>query len=155
MSKLNYQGQCQCGNTAFTMHAKPLLRIICHCTICQEFNNADYADILIFDSKDVELPEEGKVIYKNYAKPPMVERGKCAKCGLPAIEYLDRFYAPKMTVVPTVNVSDQSIVPEVNFHSFYHRRKKDWDDGTKKLSGFLKSQLGFMGYYNKAKRDRK
>jgi hypothetical protein len=142
----NYHGQCECGNASFTMHSKPLLRIICHCTICQEFNQAPFADILIFPAKDVDLPEKGKVNYKNYSKPPMVERGKCANCDKPAIEYIKQAYAPSMVIVPSANVADKNITPEVSFHSFYHRRHKDHEDD------FLKSQAGFMWQYFKAKK---
>ena len=145
-------GHCQCGNTSFKINKAPVMRVICHCTICQEFNEADYADICIFQSKDVELPEAGKVDYKSYTNPPMVQRGKCVSCHKPTIEYLDNPVSPKLIIVPSENIDDQSLVPEVLFHTFYHRRKKDMDDGIKKYSGLVKGQAMFMWHYFRQKR---
>ena len=138
---------CQCGDTHYAISGEPVIRVICHCDICKEFNDADFADITIYKYADVPLPEKGKVSYKTYTKPPLVMRGKCTNCDKPAVEYIKSPMAPKMVIVPTANIEDQSKVPEVNFHSFYHRRVKDHDDGADKVSGFLRSQAAFMLRY--------
>jgi hypothetical protein len=48
-------GQCECGQNTFEISGEPLFRSICHCEICQEFNNAlsvlfnrYYSDLLDF-----------------------------------------------------------------------------------------------------------
>jgi len=146
------QGHCQCKAVEYEIREAPVLRIICHCTACQEFNEADYADICIFQKGDIDLPRKDKVDYKAYTKPPMVQRGKCKQCGKPAIEFLDNPVSPKLVIVPSANVENQSALPEPSFHTFYHRRKKDWNDDVNKYSGFAKSQAMFMLNYFRKKR---
>jgi len=141
---LEAKAQCPCGKNQFTLHKKPLLRVICHCQICQQFNAAPFADILIFNSTDVDIPDNHKVIYKTWTKPPMVQRGKCSACDKPAIELLNMPMAPALTIIPVSNIVDKSLIPEVSFHSFYHRRVNDVNDNTPKYSGFIKSQTMFM-----------
>jgi len=139
-SSINAQGQCPCGETQFKILGKPIIRAKCHCTICQEFNQAPYGDIVIFRNKDIQLPEDNKVAFKAYAFPPVVKRGKCTACNQPAIEFI-----PGLTIVPSQNLKDSDLLPEVSFHSFYHRRVEDANDDLPKYSGYLKSQVFFMG----------
>lgn len=136
--------QCACGKNQFTLFNNALLRVICHCEICQQFNEAPYADILIFNAKDVELPENHSVEFKAYTNPPMVQRGKCKDCHKPAIELLDMPMAPALRIIPVGNLVDKQSLPKVDMHSFYHRRIVDVDDGAPKYSGFIKSQGMFM-----------
>ncbi len=56
------ESQCQCGSTKFTIQGEPLIRALCHCTICQEFNNAAFADVTIFAS-----PRENVVVIPSEA----------------------------------------------------------------------------------------
>lgn len=137
-------GQCECGENKFKISGKPILRAICHCEICQEFNSAPFGDITIFKTKDIDLPKDNTVVFKAYTTPPMVQRGKCKSCGKPTIEFLKMPLSPALTIVPTKNLSNQQDVLEPSFHSFYHRRKADADDNLPKYSGFLRSQVGFM-----------
>lgn len=137
---IHSQGKCPCGETQFKVLGKPIMRAKCHCTICQEFNQQPYGDITIFRSKDIRLPEDNKVAFKAYAFPPVLKRGKCTACNKPAIELM-----PGLTIVPSDTIENAGIVPEVAFHSFYHRRVADANDDLPKYSGYLKSQLFFMG----------
>lgn len=136
--------QCACGKNQFNLFNKALLRVICHCKICQEFNEAPYADILIFNAKDVDLPESHSVEFKAYTSPPIVQRGKCKDCHKPAIELLNMPLAPALRIVPTDSIVNKQPLPAVDFHSFYHRRIADIDDIAPKYSGFIKSQSMFM-----------
>ena len=52
---------------------------------------------------------------------------------------------PGLTIVPSHTIENGGILPEVAFHSFYHRRVADANDDLPKYSGYLKSQLFFMG----------
>lgn len=135
--------QCQCAATQFSIQGPPLARMFCHCTICQEFNNAAYGDITVFLSKDVELYDKKKVNFKKYSSPPAVQRGKCATCGTPIIEFLDLPLFPSLTIIPSKNIPSGQFLPEPSAHAFYHRRVEDINDTLPKYSGFIKSQLGF------------
>lgn len=134
---------CQCHETAFAIHGKPLLRGFCHCSICQEFNEAPYGDITIFRARDVDLPDEQKVNYKYYTSPPMVRRGKCAACGKPAVETLSLPLMPELVIVPSANVHESGLVPEPAMHIFYGSRQADVQDELPKYQGYLRSQLAF------------
>jgi hypothetical protein len=56
-------GQCECDQNTFKISGEPLFRSICHCEICQEFNNAPFADITVYRRKDVDLPEGHSVAF--------------------------------------------------------------------------------------------
>mgnify|MGYP000205612909 CR=1 FL=1 len=133
--------QCQCGSTEFTAVGDPILRVICHCTICQEFNDAAYADISIFLSKDVELLNAETVSLQQYKAPPAVQRGKCIACSNPAIEFLELPLFPALTIIPTGTFPDEARLPGPVAHLFYHRRVSDIDDALPKYEGFMKSQF--------------
>ena len=136
--------QCRCGHVSFEITGKPLLRGYCHCTICQEFNQADRADISLYRAKDIAMPEESRVEYKAYTSPPMVYRGKCVECQQPAIEYISLPLMPKLVIVPTFNIKNQASLPKPQFHLFYRSRVGDSDDGLPKYDGYFKSQLSLM-----------
>lgn len=134
---------CACGEVQFSVHAAPLMRGFCHCTICQAFNEAPFADITLFRPKVVSMPDAGSVDFNAYRPPPAVQRGKCHACGKPAIETMSIFPLPKMVIVPTQNIRDEAYVPEPSLHLFYNSRVADIQDNLPKYSGYLKSQLAF------------
>lgn len=136
--------QCQCGDTTFSIVGKPLTRVICHCTICQEFNDADYADVTIFSSKDVNIDNIESIDFREYKAPPAVQRGKCATCNKPAIELLDLPLLPNLTMVPSSIIPSDFKLADPVSHIFYHSRKHDVEDAIPKYSGFLKSQLALL-----------
>ena len=80
-----------CGNARLKIHAPSRFRMYCHCTICQRFNQAPFADVLIYRAKDADLSELGAVEFDIYKPPPNVQRGKCTVCGAAAVE---TFHAP-------------------------------------------------------------
>jgi hypothetical protein len=91
---------CSCGATSFQTLGMPLFRFFCHCTICQRFNDAPFADILVFRAEDVALPPPGTVIFDTYRPPPNVQRGKCATCGQPAVTVFTARFLPRLVTVP-------------------------------------------------------
>lgn len=134
---------CECGEAGYRISGQPLMRGYCHCTICQKFNDAPFADITIFRRRDVTLPEASRVAYHNYTSPPMVNRGKCVACGKPAVETLSLPLMPDLVIVPSANIHDTSLLPAPALHIFYDTRQADVDDGLPKYAGFLRSQLAF------------
>jgi len=138
----NLNSRCSCGSAGFNVQGKPLLRAYCHCTICQAFNQAPYADITLFKPKDIIKPKTEMVEFKSYKSPEVLQRGKCVVCGGAVIEYLQ---APmlQLIVVPSNNIHDQSFVPDPSLHVFYNSRVSDIQDCLPKYSGYIKSQLAF------------
>jgi hypothetical protein len=135
--------QCSCGKARFNVHGRPVLRGFCHCTICQAFNQAPYADITLFHATDVAMPSAEFVEYKVYRLPPAVQRGKCIACGRPVVEFMRIFPMPKLIIVPSSNILDPEFVPKPSLHIFYDRRLAEIDDDLPKFNGYWKSQLAF------------
>lgn len=132
---------CECGKTEFTITGKPLMRMFCHCTICQEFNDANFADVTIFLSKDIEFDQTQHVDFKKYKSPPAVDRGKCGSCHKPIIEFLNLPLFPSLTIIPSQNIEAGSNLPDACAHIFYHRRVQEINDNLPKYSGYVSSQI--------------
>ena len=140
---VNSSGECPCGQTTFAISAAPLIRLICHCEICQAFNQAEFADVTVFRSSAVVLPSDNPVEFNTYSKMVAVQRGKCSACGEPAIEFFTSKFAPNLTMVPSCNLP-AALRPPPKLHIFYHRRVHDAANALPKYSGYLGSQLGQM-----------
>lgn len=136
--------QCACGQVQFSTRDVPLLRFICHCTICQNFNQAPHGDYSVFRLGDVELPPADAVRYGAYRPPPAIQRGQCAACGRPALELMQLPLLPQLAFVPTAVLQNSAGVPPPALHTFYHRRRADHNDSLPKLNGYLPSQIAFM-----------
>jgi len=134
---------CSCGEVKYHIHGKPLLRGFCHCTICQKFNQAPFADITVFRLKDVDMPNAESVNYSIYRAPPAVNRGVCRKCKDPVVEFMNIPLLPKVVIVPTQVIKDKYIVPAPSLHVFYETRIADIQDNLAKYSGYLRSQIAF------------
>ncbi len=136
--------RCACGVVQYRTRGRPLLRGYCHCTLCQAFNQAPFADITVFHRDDVEMPPEDQIAYRTLRPPPAVQRGACRVCGRPAVEYLSLPLMPTLVVVPTANIADAEGLPLPALHIFYNRRQADVEDALPKFSGYLRSQVAFM-----------
>jgi len=134
---------CSCGNVRFDLRAEPRFRARCHCTICQRFNQAAFADIVVFRARDVELPEGGTVDFQTHRPPPNVQRGVCSSCAQPVLERFESVFFPRLRFVPAALMKPADL-PEVSFDLFYERRVADIDDGRPKYSGYIRSQAAFM-----------
>lgn len=145
MTELSPQacGQCACGQCRFPISGKPLMRMLCHCRICQKFNDSAFADIAIFRSGDIDLPDANPVEFQQHKSVMAVQRGKCTRCGKPAVERFDQPLLPTLVMMPSQNLPVE-LLPQPVLHMFYHRRLADADDNLPKYSGALRSQLGMM-----------
>ena len=117
--------------------------MLCHCSICQRYNAADYADVVVYTAADVELPPEDAVTFSAYKAPPNVKRGKCANCDQAAIEVFHAPLFPKLTIVPFAMHEDTAGLPAASGHIFYDKRRADALDDLPKHKGFVLSQLAF------------
>lgn len=138
------EARCECGANRLELSRRPLLRAICHCRICQDFNDASHADLLLFRKSDVRTSKTQRVVFNSYKWPPIVQRGRCSECGKPVIEHLQLPLFPKMAFVPTANVTGEESIPDPALHMFYHRRVGDVDDQVPKRSGYLASEFAFI-----------
>lgn len=143
---ISNQCKCLCGCTEFEVTDEPVFRMLCHCTLCQQFNQAPYADILIFKSHQVIAPEGGVVSFSTYKRPPNVQRGKCSKCGQAAIEVFSMPLMPKLTMVPAGMFPQSVNLPQPKAHMFYEKRVTDANDDLPIHHGFISSQLAFFKY---------
>jgi hypothetical protein len=141
---------CSCGATRFHTVGAPLFRIVCHCTICQRFHDAPFADILVHRAADVALPPADTVVFDTHKPSPNVRRGKCATCGQPAIGVLAVPFLPRLvTVFGSMFASDAELPPPVA-HIFYDTRVADADDLYPKHEGYLRSQIAFLKYLRRS-----
>ena len=136
-------GRCGCGQCEFQVQGPPLFRLLCHCTICQRFNKADYADVIVFRANDLELPPANRVNFQTLKSPPAVQRGRCSACQQPAIERFESIPLLKLRMVPS-GMLNETTLPPIRFHMFYERRRADIDDDLPKYSGLLRSQWAFL-----------
>lgn len=143
---------CSCGATSFQAVRPPLFRILCHCTICQRFNSASFADVIVFGARDISLPSPETVSFNTYKPPPNVQRGKCAACGQPAIEVFEAPLLPKLVMVPASMFQSDAALPSPVAHVFYDKRVTDAEDSYPKYQGFFRSQFAFLKYLRSAKR---
>jgi hypothetical protein len=142
--------QCRCGDTKFTVSAPAITRFYCHCTICQEFNNAPFSDVVIYRNKDVFLADESTVEFNTYKAPPAVQRGKCKTCDKPAIEFFTMRLLPALVFIPAEVIGKNIQLPDPACHLFYNRRHQDHIDKLPKHSGYLKSQLALTNHILKS-----
>jgi len=138
-------GRCSCGSIAVESSNDPLFRAYCHCSLCQEYNKAPYADVVVFTAKDVLPVEENGINFKAYKKPPLVQRGTCSQCAQAVLEKVSIPLMPKLTIVPTSMITDKNQLPEPSMHIFYDKRMEDIHDEIKKYRGFMASQMAFNG----------
>ena len=120
------------------------MRLYCHCTICQEFNQAPFGDVSMVLSRDVRFNDHEKVDFKKYKSPPAVDRGKCRSCHKPVIEFLKIPLMPELTIIPSYTIAESELLPEPLGHVFYDTRVADIDDKLPKYSGAARSQLASM-----------
>ena len=143
---------CSCGATSFQTLGMPLFRFFCHCTLCQRFNAAPFADIVVFRAEDVVLPPRGSVIFDTYRPPPNVQRGKCATCGQPAVSVFATRFLPRLVTVPRPMFTSDAELPSPMGHGFYDARVSDAKDSLPKYEGYFRNLFVFLKHVWLARR---
>jgi len=135
--------QCSCGLNTVEIIAAPLFGAYCHCTLCQDYNQAPYACVAVYKASAVLPIDESHIHFKAYKKPELVQRGRCSKCSHPVMEKVAVPLMPKLTIIPSSMFADKSALPSPSMHIFYDKRIADVNDQVKKYSGFMASQMAF------------
>lgn len=143
-------GRCGCGAVRFEVTQEPMLRVLCHCTICQAFNQAPFADVALVRRSEVHVDGESSVDFQAYRPPPNVQRGKCRQCGDPVVEHLHMPGPLALTFIPSERFADPTQLPAASLRVFYNRRVQDCNDTLPRYSGYLRSQLGLLRHLSPA-----
>lgn len=137
------RGSCSCQQVSFTLTGPVLFRALCHCSICQRFNAAPYGDVLAIRAHDVAVKGAEHIAYRSHRQPPLLSRGRCARCDGVAIERLNLPLMPKIYLIPAQTFEAAAVLPKASFHIFYDKRQQDHADTLPKSSGYLPSELRF------------
>jgi len=144
----NFTAQCQCGHIHYSIRKTPTLRLICHCSICQAFNQKAFADVCVLPAKHVHSVERDKIVFERYRKPPAVNRGRCAHCQMPAIEFFSASsLLPELAIVPSDNINEYHQLPPPRLHMFYESHQQHCTDDLPKYRGYLRSQMGMAHWF--------
>ena len=83
-SDTTVQGGCNCGSIRYTIPAKPLTVVACHCRNCQRQSGSAYSVNLIVKAKDMSVEGELALYTDNDTNSGNpVLRKFCGKCGSP------------------------------------------------------------------------
>ena len=143
---------CSCGATSFQALGEPLFRFYCHCTLCQQFYDAPFGDIVVYRAEDVALPPPETVIFDTYRPPPNVQRGKCATCGQPAVSVFATRLLPKLVTVPRRMFRPDAELQSPIGHGFYDTRVSDAKDSLPKYEGYFRNLFVFLKHVWLARR---
>jgi hypothetical protein len=147
---MSHTCSCSCGASKVQVAATPLLRFICHCTICQAVFKRPYADVMVYWAGDVSLQENHAIQFKKYRLPPAVNRGLCSACDSPMLGILRLAPFVRLAFVATSNYPEQAILPEPDVHIFYHSRVADIENAVPKYNGYWRSQMAIASLITSA-----
>ena len=136
--------QCSCGEVVVELKAQSLVRLLCHCTICQAVHQRAYSDDIILLSSDVFINKPSAVIYKSNTKVFPLKRGECEQCKSPIISFSSVMPFLTLAVIPVYYLAPQTPLPQPSAHVFYHRAVNQMNDNLPKYNGYFVSQLMTM-----------
>lgn len=137
-----YSFECGCGETSYEI-SRIRFRILCHCTVCQRFNNASYGDTLVLRLSELVSTVPSTVSFDTYRAPPNIKRGICRSCRSPAIEVFESKVLPGIAMVPSAMHCSTPSLPDPKCHLFYEHRAVAVEDELPKHQGYLRSQFAF------------
>ncbi|PTQ01389.1 GFA family protein [Vibrio splendidus] len=139
------KGQCSCGQCQFELEGEALFRIICHCNICQQYNQGQYADNTIFKVKKMKLNDPESNIFEYHRLPKMVSRGRCSQCSMPTIEKFTLIPQANIVIIPNANLPKEYLLMQPAAHICCATKQSPINDNIKEINGDLTSQLVFTG----------
>lgn len=142
----SFRISCECKLNSFEVTRAPRFRVICHCTICQNFNLAPYGDTALYSTSMIQLPQLDKIEFRSYKSVLSISRGKCMNCKSPFVEIFESLLMPSLIMIPCSAVDDKSTLPKPIAHIFYDCRCAEVADDLPKYSGYLASQLAFGSF---------
>ena len=134
---------CGCGVSGLELGAAPLLRFYCHCSLCRQFNGAPRADVVVYRRREVSVLPGSDLIFERLRPPPAVDRGRCARCREPVVEFFDLPLAPRLAFVPAALLERSMVLPSPALHLFC-AADEAVEDGLPRYDGYLRSQLAFL-----------
>lgn len=135
---------CECGANHFSLTGQPVMRAICHCHYCQDYNKASYGDFLVYRATQLETDQTATSVYKSYSKPPMVKRGSCTQCGKPVLERANIPLFPKLLFVPVKNHPNKDKLPQPALQMFTHRMIENPGSDIPAYYGYMGSEVPFL-----------
>lgn len=139
-----YRFSCSCGSKSFSMRGQPVMRAVCHCHFCQDYNQASYGDFVVYRTTQLEADDTAGTVFKSYSPSNIVMRGSCPHCSKPVLERADIPLFPKLLFVPVVNHPERDSLPQPQLQMFSHRRIADVGAHVPAYSGYLGSEIPFL-----------
>lgn len=131
---------CPCGETQTSFAGEPLLRVLCHCKICQQVYGAPFSDFVLMRSQQITKPISSNIRFTKHLSPPALNRGVCLSCHKPVLAFMPLAPFFGLAFVPTANLPAEAMVLEPALHAFYDRRVQDVNDSLPKVPGYWASQ---------------
>lgn len=139
-----YKMSCSCGSKSFSVRGQPVMRAMCHCHFCQDYNQAPYGDFVVYRANQLVEDDTEGTVFRSYSKSNMVMRGSCPHCSKPVLERANIPLFPKLLFVPVVNHPERERLPQPQLQMFSHRRIADVSEHIPAYSGYLGSEIPFL-----------
>ncbi len=97
MNEATRQGGCLCGQVRYTVPAKPVETVVCHCRNCQKQAGSAFSVVAFFPRDSLHLEGELQTFEDKGTSGQTVFRRFCGNCGSPVIT--DTENAPEMGLI--------------------------------------------------------
>lgn len=78
MTAAKHTGGCLCGAIRYEISESPMIKINCHCRMCQQWTGSSMLAAATFDSQAVSYTKGTPKLYQSSS---VSERGFCSDCG--------------------------------------------------------------------------
>jgi hypothetical protein len=85
MNNSTRQGGCLCGQVRYTVPAKPIETVVCHCRNCQKQAGSAFSVVAFFQRDTLQLTGELQTFEDRGTSGQKVFRRFCGNCGSPVI----------------------------------------------------------------------
>ena len=116
-------GQCLCGQIKYTISAKPLRMIQCHCDDCRKTSGTGHVSFAFFKESDVEIKGETSSYDSSTDSGSTITRYFCPTCG-------SRLFGANSSSKNVIGVSAGTLEESSWFKPdliVYNKRKPVWD----------------------------